>query len=83
MKKHKEAENAQVIELHEEEKHTVLKKVHEDDITTSVGIYSYLRCKLYSTPHPTHPTQMISFQPSSSMQKTYLVNSLKKYLGTK
>lgn len=42
MKKHKEAENAQVIELHEEEKHTVLKKVHEDDITTSVGIYSYL-----------------------------------------
>lgn len=47
MKKQKEAETAQIIELHEERNTQYLKQVY------NIGIYSYLRCELSNGSHPT------------------------------
>lgn len=64
MKKQKEAETAQIIELHKEGNTQYLKQVY------NIGIYSYLRCEHSNGSHPTPPhPQMISFQQRSSMQK--------------
>lgn len=55
MKKQKEAETAQIIELHKEGNTQYLKQVY------NIGIYSYLRCEHSNSSHPTPtPNDFIS-----------------------